>query len=85
MAIRIIDDQPDVVLTRSEHQRLMREYESLTHMVDKPDFETWVRRRMFNVEMQKRFPPSPYFAPTCGLNAGTPATLPPCSPFDLRC
>ena len=46
MAIRIIDDQPDVVLTRAEHDRLQQEYQqNMMFMVNPPSFEEWVRSR----------------------------------------
>lgn len=45
MGIKIIDE-PDIYLTREEHERARREYEKCcSMMVDPPSFETWVRRR----------------------------------------
>jgi hypothetical protein len=46
MAIKIIDDGPEIVITRSEHVRLSREYQQVTSfMVDPPTFEDFVRSR----------------------------------------
>lgn len=45
MAIKIIDADDVIEMTAAEHERLLREYNSMTHMVDKPSFELWVRGR----------------------------------------
>ena len=45
MAIRIINE-PDIVLTRSEYERLYREWESHQQYTAAPtSFETWLRSR----------------------------------------
>lgn len=44
MSIRIIEDEPEIVLTRSEHARLQREWQASQQMTVMPqDFETWLR------------------------------------------
>lgn len=45
MGIRIIDE-PDIVLTHDEHERLSREWEAAQRMTVAPlSFEAWLRRR----------------------------------------
>jgi len=47
MAIRIIEQEPDVRITREKYQRMVHEYNSATMMmVNPPDFETWLRRQL---------------------------------------
>jgi len=44
MSIRIIDEKPDIYLTQSEHDRLMREWrQACMFMVNPPNFEEYVR------------------------------------------
>lgn len=46
MAIRIIEDQRDIHLTRSQYDRLHREWQASQAMTAMPqDFETWIRGR----------------------------------------
>lgn len=50
MRIVILEDvQPTIeqvlYLTRAEHEMYRREYDALTHMVDRPSFETWMQSR----------------------------------------
>jgi hypothetical protein len=47
MAIKIIEDENDVVLTREEHDRLQDEYSKCMAYYAGPkiSFETWVRNR----------------------------------------
>lgn len=46
MAIRIIDDQPDIHLTRAEYDRLLREWQASQAMTAMPqEFEAWIRAR----------------------------------------
>ena len=46
MSIRIVEDLPEVVLTRSEYDRLHREWRSTQSYTTHPqDFESWVRGR----------------------------------------
>lgn len=46
MAIKIIEDQEDVYLTRDELMRLREEYErGVSFMVNPPSFEAWVSQR----------------------------------------
>lgn len=52
MTIKIIEDGPDIFLTRSEEQHLRREWEKCCqYTVDPPTFEEFVRSR---VESKKR-------------------------------
>lgn len=45
MSIRVIDE-PDILLTRSEYERLRREWESEQQYTTAPtSFETWLRNR----------------------------------------
>jgi len=45
MAIKI-KREPDVEITREEHDEFQNEYQKqCAFMVDPPSFETWVRRR----------------------------------------
>lgn len=47
MSIRIIEDGPEIVLPRSEYERLNREWqENCRYMVGAPSFETWLRSRL---------------------------------------
>jgi len=45
MAIKIIDEQPDIHLTASEHARLQDEYRKafMFYAGTPPTFESWVR------------------------------------------
>lgn len=48
MAIKILKE-PDVYLSQEEHERLQREYASMTmYMVNPPSFEVWVSRTKTN-------------------------------------
>ena len=50
MSIRIIEE-PEIVLTRSEHDRLHREWvQSQSHTTAPRDFESWLRQRQVNEE-----------------------------------
>lgn len=54
MAIRI-DDEPEIVLTRAEYERLHREYQSTqTHTTAPVSFETWLRAQMARDENDRR-------------------------------
>lgn len=45
MAIKIIDQQPDIYLTSAEHDRLRIKYDKMVmFMVDPPSFEEFVRQ-----------------------------------------
>lgn len=47
MAIKIIDESPDIHLTRSEYNRLRHEYDQAMQYYAGPriDFEDWVAQR----------------------------------------
>ncbi len=50
MKIVILEDaapawEQTIYLTRGEHDMYRREYDALTHMVDRPSFETWLQDR----------------------------------------
>ena len=46
MSIKIIDNEPDIYLTKIEHERLWHEWETSQTMTAMPvDFETFVRQR----------------------------------------
>ena len=47
MTIRIIEDGPEIAMTRSEHNRLMAEYAEafMFYAGTPPTFEDWVRQR----------------------------------------
>lgn len=47
MTIHIVDEQPDIYLTREQYERLQYEYQqAFTHYSGPvPSFETWVRQR----------------------------------------
>jgi hypothetical protein len=45
MAIKIIDSQPDIYITRSEYDRLKNEWNKCCQfMVDPPSLEEWIER-----------------------------------------
>lgn len=48
MSIKIIDDGPEIVLTQSEHERLLSEYQKAMQYYAGPyiSFETWVRTKL---------------------------------------
>lgn len=48
MTIRIVEDGPDITLTRSQHNRLRQEYEKAFQMFigHLPTFEEYVRSRL---------------------------------------
>lgn len=48
MAIKIIEDGPDITLTRSEYNRLYAEYSKafMLYAGTPPTFEEWVRERL---------------------------------------
>jgi hypothetical protein len=46
MSIKIIEDGPEIVLTRTEHEVLYREWEESQKFTSAPaSFETWLRRK----------------------------------------
>jgi len=50
MKIVILEDaapawEQTIYLTRGEHDMYRREYDALTHMVDRPSFEVWLQGR----------------------------------------
>lgn len=51
MAIKIIEDGPPIVMTRSEYERLVRAWhQECTHCVNPPPFEEWVRDQKARAE-----------------------------------
>ena len=50
MAIKIVEDNPDVVLTRSEYENLLVQYNALHTGPVKPAFEEWVRGQKQNLK-----------------------------------
>jgi hypothetical protein len=48
MAIKIVDEQPDIQLTSDEHMRLLSEYRKafMSYAGTPPTFESWVRSRV---------------------------------------
>jgi len=54
MSIKIVEDGPEVVLTRSEHTRLQHEYQKAFMMYSGPvpTFEEFVRQRLTENKIQ---------------------------------
>ena len=51
MSIKVIEDGPEIVLTKSQHDRFIREYiESQKYTTTPVSFETWLRRNQAKQE-----------------------------------